>query len=663
MQIELLTGLVNVAIPTVYQKGMSYYETLTAVVNKVNELISEMNLYFGEDILVHVEAIMQQWLADGTVQTIADDLLANIGDRQYTEQNYVTNGETVTASIDALDVGTASQLEDIAINIQPSGGDDTIAFKDAVSKISSVGSGSIILKPYGSYMLSEQILLPSDIKILGNNATISINPLNWNNEIPHFYGLFTTVNIPDRPMDIYWRLGAGVITHRNIVIENITFQLNRDAATVSTSDMLVADFSVIRYEDAENCVLRNCSFIDKMSIANHNGSHIVWASRSNYCTYENNYFENCTPFEIAESVACTVKNNIIRGSGGTAVETVHGERHLIDNNDIDTCWWDISVIGINSLRCTVSNNRIGVSKLTGITFGHDDTGIPEGYNLLPRTDYSICINNTIENGDTTSTVGYIGILVQNGSHLRIEKNNILSLRKGTTFTDLQGGVVVNGGSSVTRFTSITVKDNYIYNATNGVRFNDGEDVKIKDNFLDNCIIGIYVAINSARQVILGNTIKNCDRSMTISNGYAEIKENKMINITVANTGLSNGYFDYSDNYHEECAEFTFSSIKKLTFSDNVFINTVTISRAGQIYNANTAGTATIDKISIYGNVHPGTTDLLFLNQVLNQTNRNIETTTPTIYRATSYNIGNLPTSITGLATGDLWNDSGTVKVV
>ena len=108
--VELLTGLVNVVIPEVYQKGMSYYEVLTAVVNKVNELIKQSNEYFSEDVKTVMTKILNVWKDDGTLSALIADAILVIGSRTYTEQNYITNGETVTASIDVIDTTVASHL-------------------------------------------------------------------------------------------------------------------------------------------------------------------------------------------------------------------------------------------------------------------------------------------------------------------------------------------------------------------------------------------------------------------------------------------------------------------------------------------------------------------------------------------------------------------------
>jgi hypothetical protein len=107
----------------------------------------------------------------------------------------------------------------------------------------------------------------------------------------------------------------------------------------------------------------------------------------------------------------------------------------------------------------------------------------------------------------------------------------------------------------------------------------------------------------------------------------------------------------------------FSIVKSVALIGNVIENAVVKTRAGTLDNTSTAGTATIDQITVIANNHAGTTDMLRIANVLGQSNRVLETTVPTQFRTTSYNVGSLPTASTGLSTGDLWNDTGTVKVV
>jgi hypothetical protein len=107
----------------------------------------------------------------------------------------------------------------------------------------------------------------------------------------------------------------------------------------------------------------------------------------------------------------------------------------------------------------------------------------------------------------------------------------------------------------------------------------------------------------------------------------------------------------------------FSVVKSVSLIGNVIENAVVKTRAGTLDNTSTAGTATIDQIAVYGNLHPGTTDMLRITNVLGQSTRVLEVTVPTQFRTTSYNVGSLPTAATGLLTGDLWNNAGTVRVV
>lgn len=188
-QVTLLKGLVNVAIPEVYQKGLSYYEVLTAVVNKVNELIEQSNDYFSVDTTTIITNILTEWVADGTLEAIVNDVLVGLGSRTYTEQNYITNGETVTDSLDALDVSVndvfdaidtkiEAQLEQLSINVKSFGAkgdgitDDTQTINDALLYLASArtsptgyngyGLGTLYF-PKGKYLINGTVAVASPI--------------------------------------------------------------------------------------------------------------------------------------------------------------------------------------------------------------------------------------------------------------------------------------------------------------------------------------------------------------------------------------------------------------------------------------------------------------------------------------------------------------------
>lgn len=57
-------------------------------------------------------------------------------------------------------------------------------------------------------------------------------------------------------------------------------------------------------------------------------------------------------------------------------------------------------------------------------------------------------------------------------------------------------------------------------------------------------------------------------------------------------------------------------------------------------------------------------DVQYLNMIVRQLNYYIQQqANPGAVQATTLNLSQLPTSSTGLASGDVWNDSGTLKIV
>ena len=204
-QVELLTGLVNVAIPEVYQKGMSYYEVLTAVVNKVNELIERSNEYFGTPALDVIRSILINWVDDGTLASLISDAVLKIGNRTFTEQNFITNLESVTASLDSLDMGVKSRFDELMINVKDFGAvldgvtDDTVAMQTAVDSFPA--NGGTLYIPAGTMLLTSSIIFPINyinggftylkkIAVVGDSASV-IRGNNTDNSINKTTILYT----------------------------------------------------------------------------------------------------------------------------------------------------------------------------------------------------------------------------------------------------------------------------------------------------------------------------------------------------------------------------------------------------------------------------------------------------------------------------------------
>lgn len=189
LPITTLTGLVNVAIPEVYQKGMSYYEVLTAVVNKVNELIEQSNEYFGTDAKTLMIEIMNEWITDGTLDSLISDALLEIGDRQYTDQNYIISDETITSSLDILDqtvklksdesTAALSDLTGYIENIGKPGkkiGIETTSTAAEIETILNTQPDGTVVYFEGDYLFDQPVSITAKIKLVGNNATFKFDP-------------------------------------------------------------------------------------------------------------------------------------------------------------------------------------------------------------------------------------------------------------------------------------------------------------------------------------------------------------------------------------------------------------------------------------------------------------------------------------------------------
>ena len=200
MSIERLDIIIQKTLPLVYDDSLSYLEFLAKVVAKVNEAIDELNIYLNQDLRSYVEQKLIAWKNDGTLDAIIADTVLEIGNRDYTLEKYVTSGEKITQSIDALDNAFNNYVEivNMPLNVKDFGAigdginDDTPAFIGALASNKS----NILEIPQGVYKISSDITIDKNIIINGNNShLIMINNSNFycNGEVTDIGVSFTTV--------------------------------------------------------------------------------------------------------------------------------------------------------------------------------------------------------------------------------------------------------------------------------------------------------------------------------------------------------------------------------------------------------------------------------------------------------------------------------------
>jgi parallel beta-helix repeat protein len=512
--------------------------------------------------------------------------------------------------------------------------DDTVAIQAAVTYAGSQPNGGQVVFPSGTYLVSGQVLTPSNVHIYGQyNAVININPLNWTGGITRFYALFTTVNVTARPEVGNWRIGTGVPTYFNIIIENLTVNVNRDGNVLTPAEMAVSEFNVVRFEDSVNCVIKNCRMIDEMTQANHHPyTMMVFFVRSQRCGIVDSRFERCSSLFIAESEQCYFNNNYSIYGNSSPVECIGGARHDISYNYFGEYWETTSCVGINSTYCTINNNEFVDPTLMAVVLGHDDPPIPSQYFAPIEADYSICNHNKIVCSGSTN----FGIFVQNGANLTISENVILGLGKAAAFnTDDKIGIRVSGTGAVARFLNNTYTANTIDDATAGIRISDGDSITISDNTITDTLAAIFIAGSVGYEALIeGNYIDGAESAILSFGGFCRAVYNRIYNITANGPSqysirMQGGGQQFSHNSIGgigECIMFDFTIAEII---NNTFTNSPVVS--GDLWTLNNddgagpkPGTANAFQILIAGNKNDAFTNFVRTFRVIDYGTKNLQ---------------------------------------
>jgi hypothetical protein len=112
--VDKLNWWIQTTVPQVYTEDMSYYELLTSVMNKLNEVIDDTNAYFNKDLKVYVGDILQGWYDDGTLATIINqDVFSMKADKTYVD-GQVQNLNTSITTLQAEDTTLDSKILELA---------------------------------------------------------------------------------------------------------------------------------------------------------------------------------------------------------------------------------------------------------------------------------------------------------------------------------------------------------------------------------------------------------------------------------------------------------------------------------------------------------------------------------------------------------------------
>lgn len=453
---------------------------------------------------------------------------------------------------------------------------DADAFINAITFLNSLGGGTLSLTADMNYIIDKEIILYSDITVLGNGAEMSVALPTWDVSPPVFFTIFSNLSITARPMS-RTQFGTGIIGTYNIHIKDITFNLNRDGYTLARGVMLSSDFNAVRFVDAQNCTVENCTFLDSQISTNWITTAVVNFEKSVNCILKDSNFDRCTGISISEGDGCIAEGNTFHNSPATSVEIYTGIHHQIINNTTNKQWWKASSIGTSGDYSIVRNNTINQSNLTGITIGH--SGLFEY-----GAHYSVIEDNVIFGGPVGEETGKIGILSQNGIGLRIKNNRIFNLFKSSDWTNLEAAILVSGAADASeQYTheDLIVEGNIIKGATAGIQIRDQIHAELRSNHIDHVYLGIYGESNAANSpnsklIIDKNIIKDSDIAMYLNAPTNIITKNTIESVDTFGY-LYYGHYVFNDNIIREAliGPHSFEALS-FTMRDNYFYNTVPI---------------------------------------------------------------------------------------
>jgi parallel beta-helix repeat protein len=438
--INRIDYLIQSTIPAVYDDSLSYYELLSKVIAKMNEVTDSQNELLGTDFKQYVADKLTSWISDGTLDTIIN-------------QN-VFNG--LSGKVDSI-TKTPSTFNFTA------GADNTTNIQNALS------NSSHFKFPKGIYnILLNTIEITQPIVIEGEGEQSTLNILSnqqANGTRLHFKDIDGIVIRNIRITDSNQVLGRynvyGALSFencQNILLDNVTVENTNGAG--------------IHGINCENVTIQNCKVLNTKA----DGIHFQRGSRNvklinnlvtgnaddclAFISHDYQTYGNCDGFEAYGN---RLGSNITTGSGVCTDGSKNIKIH--DNVIIDTL---LSGIRINP----ITEN------------GQTQTAYPSNIEVYNNTIWTTGLSNL--SGDKA------GITVSQSNYISVKDNNITSGKGGIFVTGCEGEIEIKDNlmREITdralwvttkpiknTYARVVVEDNIGYNVDNDGIYIEGQELK------------------------------------------------------------------------------------------------------------------------------------------------------------------------------------------
>ena len=200
-QVEKIKWHIQKIMPAIYDDSLSYYELLSKVLYKLNEVIDQSNEYFGQNLEGIVSGLFDEMVSNGEFDdiinnTVFKDLNTRVNENAYNVVQIDSRVTENTSNIEKLEMDYTSiydSFKKVIVTPQQFGAkgdgvsDDTEAIQSAIDSTftsSSSKNGSIVFFPSGTYLISKSLTLHGALTIKGlgrGGSTILLAP-NFNGE-------------------------------------------------------------------------------------------------------------------------------------------------------------------------------------------------------------------------------------------------------------------------------------------------------------------------------------------------------------------------------------------------------------------------------------------------------------------------------------------------
>lgn len=417
------------------------------------------------------------------------------------------------------------------------GDDVTEVLQELVNKYKTV------IIDEGEWLLSHGIKVKEGTVIKGKSAHRSVLKRNGNAPLKGDKLFYTERVNTDTysKKDSSDQFESGMVKYRKIRFENLTIDFNRSPLVFSDRELKKHNLYGIALIHAADVSVKNCHFIDCMTAHCNNGYPAIVIYQSEGIKVENNVSDGVTFVQVIYSRGVSVSDNHCSNSVGTAIEFISGFDHKCTNNVVDTVFWRVSCIGVNSTGCLISGNSVvaGESNISCLTLGHE--------HFLSRADSSIVENNVLR------SAGCRSLIIQNGCGITIN-NNVCSCVIRNDAPEMTSGSIVACGNA-NNIHDIKILNNTLSAAGNGNRgcitYRGTGHLLIENNRIAANRGVSILSVDNCDVEIVGNMIDSRDYAITANNPKLRVCNNTLkdgVLINAVDLEICNNNIEHTNHY-------------------------------------------------------------------------------------------------------------------